>query len=239
MEKEVLPDLPKIEPLDRELEPYLSRDGIFPMLRHPLVYCVPYTDLMAEWANRSLAYKKASLSEAVHARNWTKVLGLYERPYRVDAMTQYAPLMEDAEYWKNLAWIYTDSENIEQSYETWDELLSAPRASREAFMCAEERALLASLPDRFEIYRGCKGTFKIFDEEDILDYSWSLSPKVAAWFAQRFRTPGFVIRATVDKADVVGYKDNRAEREILVHRDNVRDIELCETPRRERSPRMR
>ena len=44
----------RTEPLDAELYPYLQLEGDFPMLKHPLVFGVPYTEGLNAYYNEQL-----------------------------------------------------------------------------------------------------------------------------------------------------------------------------------------
>lgn len=208
-------------PLDAELAPFLkSHSALGQVLQHPLVYFVPYFEQMAAYANAMLMKKKAALETAIEKKVWDRVVGLHERPWRCDAFDKHADQMDDQTYWSLLAWIYTDSENIHENFEAWERLLCTDRPGRDAFMSADEALFMAALPERIRVFRG--GT-----DRSVTDFSWSVDERVAAWFAQRAVSlegrsgPGVVLEGWVDKADVIGYKNNRDEAEIIVSPSHV------------------
>lgn len=208
-------------PLKDELMPYVQRHpALGQVLQHPLVYFVPYFEHFAAYANEMLRHKQAALENAIENKDWSQVVFLHERPWRCDAFDAHAERMDHHDYWSLLANVYTDSENIDEKFGVWDRLLSADRPGREAFMKAEEALFLASLPERIRVFRG--GI-----DRTVSDFSWSVDERVAAWFAQRAVSlsgrsgPGVVLEGWVNKADVIGYKNNRNEAEIVVSPSQV------------------
>jgi len=205
------------------------------VLQHPLVYFVPYFAQMAAYANEMLRQKEAALKSAIENKNWVKAVFLHERPWRCDAFSLHAEDMDDKTYWSLLAQIYTDSENIDENFDAWAVLLTSSRPGREAFMHPDERAFLDGLPDEILVYRGGA-------DESVTDFSWTVDEGVAAWFAQRTvdmaggSGPGVVLEGRVLKRDVIGFKNNRDEAEIVVAPECVEV--LCER-RPMRVPRRR
>lgn len=205
------------------------------VLQHPLVYFVPYFPQMAAYANEMLRQKEGALKTAIENKDWVKVVFLHERPWRCEAFSRHADHMDDLDYWSLLAQIYTDSENIEENFDTWAVLLGAPRAGRQAFMKPDERAFLDGLPEEIPVFRG--GT-----DGSVTDYSWTVDETVAAWFAKRTvelaggSGPGVVLEGRVMKRDVIGFKNNRSEAEIVVAPECV---EIVSERRATRVPRRR
>lgn len=210
-----LPDdiFTRVEELHPDLEPYAGEGVLgWPVLQHPLVYAVPLTS--NAYANWVYAEKRKAVAEALEERRLHLYIYLHERPYRIEAFRAIAHLMGDAEYWETLGNIWTDSENIWQNLEEWQEALTSERPCRTAIMSPEDQAVLEALPDTIHVYRGARTGFN----EDGL--SWTLSRDRAQWFALRGVREDddepVVIHGRVQKEDVVGYFSGRNEAEIVV-----------------------
>lgn len=222
--------LKKEEPLHPDLVSHLKNDGL-PTLHHPLVIQVPYFPQMNAFINFQFAKKKEKLSQAIEDCDLERILALTERPFRAEALLQFGALATDQEYWKGVAWAYTDSENIDQVWPLWKTILSAPRPGRIQMMTEKERAHLEALPDTFVIYRGG------VSGAPIRDASWTLNIDVARWFANRFNQNGQVLKGEVCKSDVISYQARRGESEIMVYPEHVKEMGVFED--RPARPRMR
>jgi len=206
--------------LDKELAPYVRSCPVLgAVLQHPLVYEVPFHPVLAAWTNARLEHKRTALKDAIDAHEWRSAVFLHERPWRAHAIAEFADAMTDTDYWRLVAHAYTDSENIGENYALWESLLSADRPGREAMMDRREFAIYSGLPDELTLFRGDVA-------ETPSDFSWTLDADVAHWFARRTArlqqssTPR-VITGRASRADVIAYKDNRGEKEILLHPKHV------------------
>lgn len=212
------------EPLCAELIPYVCTASTMPMLRHPLVYLVPYFPGISGHANQVLRHKQAALAEALANNAAHTYLFLHERPYRAEALLAIEPRLSDEEYWSLLRDVYQDSENVEELSELWRELLCADRPNRAAMHHPEEAAALEALPDTIRVWRGAQ------DDTDLnAGYSWSTSSSVAEWFARRFQRKGeprLLASGTVIKRDVIAHLLSRGEHEIIVLPENVADVSI-------------
>lgn len=212
--------LSRPEPLDDELTEHIYTDDTlgWEMLKHPLVFSIPYSPAMNPLLNRQFRHKTEALDRALESRDWHTWVWLHERPYRVDAFCEVLHLMTDAEYWPLLAHMWVDSENIRENYRLWETLITNDRPGREHFMDDEGTEALDALPDIIDIYQG-----HTLDRDD--GWSWTTDEAKAVWFARRFgnlenSTP-IVTVATVAKADVLGYLLSRGESEIITDPDSV------------------
>lgn len=213
-----------VEPLVPMLEAYMCEGPLgCPMLKHPLVFSLMVHPQEHARLNAMLQYKIDALAKAKADKKWNTAAFLYERPYRLDAFMDIADELTDAEYWKLLGQIWTDSENIHQNRDEWAELLTANRPDRHLLMSDEERDLLAALPETgIPVYRG----FMHDDAEDGL--SWTLFKARARWFAKRFHTSDEdeyprIASGTVDRKNVIAHFTNRDEMEIVVLPEHVND----------------
>lgn len=197
------------EVLDHELTPYLREDGL-PALRHPLVYQVPYTPVLAAWSNAMYRQKKERITQLENEGNYSSILTLYERPYRVSALLKYAKRMAPSDYWKSVGWVWADTENAAECWEEWAAVMADPRPERESMMSPQERAALEKMPEVMEVWRGqTRG-------DPVTDFSWTLNKKTAKWFALRFNNRlGEILRGEVRKEAVLAYLTGRGEAEIM------------------------
>lgn len=212
------------EDLHPDLVPYLDDGGAMgmPMLRHPLVYQVPFS--VPGQANAIYASKRHRLASALAEADWETVVWLHERPYRTEALIRYVvgvdahgrprPLAQAAPQVQDLAAdVWVDSENLGQASREWDALLAG--ATGLVLGDEEERAAFAALPDPVVVYRA--------DIEDA-GYSWSTDRRVAEFFAHRFGESHRLVTGQVAKADVIGYLLRRGEFEVLVPEGRVTGV---------------
>lgn len=211
------------EPLVEELDAYVEDNGPMgmPMLRHPLVYQVPF--LNSGMANKTLRLKREALDKAVREGDFHSAVFLHERPYRTMALIHYAVGTNEfgvpfrlggcnpeiralaAEVWK-------DSENLEDHEDEWRVMLGTP-----GLILCDDAEGYARLPEWVEVYRG---------DIDDAGMSWSMSRDVADWFAKRFDGNAPLLKGRVHKTRITGYLFGRGEQEILVNDDaNVIDRE--------------
>jgi hypothetical protein len=193
--------------LHPDLQPYLEEGALGPQLRHPLVYAVPLWT--KAHANYIYEQKKADLIDAVLHREFSKIIFLHERPYRLDAFIKIAKDLPDDKYWSLLASIWTDTENGWQNLDEWRALFGSDRPARGHLMDENEHFTLGNLPETVEIYRGCQEGIN----EDGL--SWTLDPEKAKFFAERFGKPGKVLKKAVNKAQIVALFSGRNEAEVI------------------------
>jgi hypothetical protein len=194
------------EKLHPDLVPYLQRDGIF----HPVVYSLYHTTDRNE-INKFYEYKLKKIEQSLKQKDFNTYVFLHERPHRIKAFIDIMEKLSDSDYWKLLALVYTDSENIWQHKSALSTLLGSPRPHSDAFMVDDERAVYAALPDTVTLYRG-------YNHRNARSFSYTLDYKQAYWFANRFGSVGKVKTITVSKSDILGYKDGRNEKEIVLRR---------------------
>jgi hypothetical protein len=202
------------EELNPDLTPYIgSSDMGIPVLRHPLVFKVPYAKHFNKSINLEYKEKKELLAESLAQKNYNSFVFVHERPYRINSFFEIESLLNNKEYWELLSQIYTDSENIYQCYEDWAELLDSDRKDKLEFMNNEERDFLNNLPDTFIVYRG------YLHNESEFGFSWTLDKEKAIWFSNRGDSTGdgiFVSELKIKKTDVFAYKASRNESEIVL-----------------------
>ena len=196
------------EPLHPDLLPYLETSrGEWEMLRHPLVYQVPFRSNGS--ANAQYAEKLKALKEAVGSWKWSEYVFLHERPYRVAAFKDIQKQLGDATYWQLLTQIWVDTENQYAYLKDWKKLLASDRGDRHDMMNDEDRQALRSLPDEVTIYRGCQ---KGLNENGL---SWTLDKSKAEFFANRFGKKGIILERKIPKSEIVALLTVRGETEII------------------------
>lgn len=195
------------ETLDAALVPYLEElEGFGQCLKHPLVFSVPY---MGEngMLNQRLDQKQRACDKAWDNNEWATFMWLHERPYRLQALLEMEPYLDDDEYWDVLASAWVDTENAWQNLEEWYELWQSERDGRPKVELPEGSA------DVLTIYRGVR-------EPGHDGISWTLSYEKAKWFALRLTygdDKAYVLTATVEARRVWFYSDDRGEQEVLAH----------------------
>lgn len=213
--------------LHPELTPFIEDVGtIGPCLRHPLLYSLFYNPCMNAMLNYQYAEKKRLIEKALSDNDFNQYIWLHERPYRLSKFAEIQDLFDDKTYWKILGDIWSDSENLWQFGKQLELFIDSNRSNRSAMMNEDEINFLDKLPDQFTVYRGHQGFNK-------RGYSWTLSFWTAKWFAQRFNQskPG-VIKATINKKDVIASILGRNEYEIVALPKNLKDIDSVKKTKR-------
>lgn len=183
------------------------------VLRHPLIYMVPYAPVMDEMANAMYAAKKAAIKKALEKEDFSSYIFLHERPYRLDALTSIEPKISDQKVlWGLIRSVWVDTEYPSYNFCHWDLLLTD--VDRMALDCrhGEDLERFKSLSDEIEIYRGFSG-----DSDAVFGHSWTLDRSKAEWFAKRFNCENKQLGiATIDKSAVVMMITRRSEEELVV-----------------------
>lgn len=200
-----------------------SVTGSWDVLRHPLVYAVPYVEQMNKQLNAQLAQKSEAVASARRDGDWDKYVWLHEKPYRLDAFAEIADNMNDQTYWSLLADIWIGTENLHAHQDQWCKFMLADRPGREHLMDADDRKVYDALGDTVTIYRGAStnGT--------LIGPSWTLQRETAEWFAKRLlRDDDTAYLLTVDcpKDLIVAYFGGRNEVEVV-----VADLDDLPTPK--------
>jgi hypothetical protein len=218
-QQELMAAFGKQEELHPDLAEHLYEDGMLgPCIKHPLLFCILYSPTMNALLNLQYREKVRALGEAQENAEWSNIVFIHERAYRVDAFLDIMDDMPDDDYWQLLARIWIDSENIRENQDIWHELLTEERPHRELLMDEDERLALAAMPDQFLVFQG--HTHVAHD-----GWSWTTNEDTAKWFARRFASfehaEPMVTEGIVNKADVIAYFTGRNESEIIVPRELV------------------
>lgn len=201
--------LSRKEPLHKDLVPYLEKGSVFPMLRHPLIFSVPYSEQMNALLNKKYLYLTDKKKELLKAGDYSGYVYVHERPYRLNAFYEVHDKLEPKEYWELFSGMWTDSENIWQNKDTFKYLLGLHQDSRRYFMSEEDLEVYDNLPEQITIYRG----YTVGKNKN--GFSYTLNKERAEWFAKRFNKNGKVWERVVNKKDIVAYTNARNEEEII------------------------
>ncbi len=207
-------------------------------ISHPLVVSLGYDSTSGEQTrmlNDWLEKKRKAVQQAVEEKDWCRVIMLYEKPYRLRALSEHGPAMPDEVYFHHLGQIWMEVENVWQHRNDIPHLLSPPGRDlrkRSLMMSPDDQAVLEGLPEIVTIYRGCGP----MNEQG---WSWTLDEEQAEWFAQRVPGSsgdlfgGLVLIAECQRSAIIAYLSGRGEDEIIIDprdatvigRSNVRDAE--------------
>ena len=197
--------------LNSHLLPYIDVSCVFlPMLRSPLVFCIPYIPTMNALLNSQYKYKTQMADEYLNKGDYEAYVFLHERPYRFQAFQKVISKLNDIQYWQILSSLWVDSENIWQNKCAWRQVFKARIESRHYFMSVKDKKVFNELPDTIDIHRG----YTIGKNKS--GFSYSLDYSKAEWFANRFNKSGAVHSRTVSKSDVLAYTNQRSENEIII-----------------------
>src|SRR6516165_1291994 len=154
-QKEWVENVKNPVPLHPELAEYVVRADPdktlkWDVLKHPLVFGVPYISNMNFLYNQQYETKIKAVRECVSQENWSQYIFLHERPYRFDAFDAVVSYnkIDGPMYWDLLSHIWSDSENLWQvGYKRIRKILSRHPKYRDHFMDERDKILLRFLPD--------------------------------------------------------------------------------------------
>jgi hypothetical protein len=215
-----------IEPLDPVLSSHISvEERIGKVLRHPLVYAVPYSETLNPMLNRQLRHKRIALRKAWENKDWHRFVFLYEKPYRLHAFMEIKDKVEyevPLTYASLMTEIWGSTEFVWRDFPMWKALWKNIKPNQqEQLMREDERAMLNSLSQRVTIHRGA--TLGLNE----LGISWTLDFDKAKWFATRLRKSTdvtVVVSATINRSDIIALFLGRGETEVIALPEKCRTI---------------
>ncbi len=152
---------------------------------------------------------------------------------RLPTLIEICPLMDSREWLTVLGQVWETCDNITNCMEDllgsppFGELIKNPPSWRDHMMTVDERAGLAKLPPRVPIYRGCY-------EHNKEGLSWTINRSVAASFPflHRYRSRGtpLLITASIPREQILGFKNDREEEEVIVWRPEIQAIDHLKIP---------
>ena len=207
--------LEKQEDLHPSLAPYIERSKAlgWTMLRHPLVFSIPYDAHMNAMLNRQYTYKTEQLVKAKADGDWAKVLYLHERPYRLHALLEIMPNVTGTPFWELVSWVWTDTEAPRINRQVWRGLFAKAHTdpAGKALMDEGEQRALALMPATIQVWRGASAP------EKRPSMSWTRDRERAVFFARRFHRPGaFLWTLQCPKERIVAFLNGRNEHEVIV-----------------------
>lgn len=154
-------------------------------------------------------------------------IGLITKSYRIAFLKHAKPYLSDKDLGQMLctAWTTVGSPNHD------------PNISKAAFVKLFRQAGVNNICDPDEcgfldtissqeglvIYRGTATDKK----DDIHGLSWTIEPKIARWFANRYRQSGKIYKAKIFRKNILAYFAT-SESEVVVDPQGLQDIEMLE-----------
>ncbi len=171
-------------------------------------------DFVIDHANNVYNHKKEAIDEAIKEKNINSYLWLHERAYRVESIINalndwWKPSKK--EYWELISFLWTDTENVYENKDYWEQLLFLEFSDSHLMMDEEDTKFFNELPNTITIYRG---------GVDDKGYSWTLDIEKAEWFANRFHFDYEVFEKTINKSDAIVYLSDRNESEIIYRKED-------------------
>src|SRR5690606_18884946 len=165
-------------------------------------------------ANRVYLQARDDISRAVEAGEYEHAITLTTRPYRDEMFDLLRERLTDVDYWRLLAFVWTDAENPEEDpdsrFASW---FASDRAGRENLMTPAEQEAYQALPSELTLYRGAPPSAEA-------GLAWSLQRSVAEFFARRYPAEATTIfQRTVPKAHTLALFTSHGEAEVIVHPD--------------------
>lgn len=227
------------EDLHEDLVPYVEEGDAhalgWPMLRHPLVFQIPYLPTMNRLCNEQYRHKRKQVRQAMDDGDYHHVVWLHERPYRPRALWDLAGTVGGHEKWLRgnpdlVLEVWIDTEFPHQVSAEWRAIFGAFTNQ------GEPRAVLAANEDDHEFVRRLAGrNVTVYrghqSHTGRRGFSYSLDWEVAEFFARRFaqnKTPE-VSQFSIEGSKVIGYSNARSESEIIAlpeHVNHIRTVKL-------------
>ena len=230
--------------LHSDLIPY-RQDG---WIRHPLVVRTEHPETRFD-VNLQYESNLEQLRIAKRDKDWLEYVFTHERPYRLqtllslaeegsqEAKGAYGKIAADLDatltnsaYWKLVAAVWTDLENIWQYVHQLHRLFYPKRfdhAKRRQMMKTKERGVYDALPDIATVYRGC-------GDKNRMGWSWTIDKQQAVWFARRFaekENGGILLTARCPKPKILALFLGRRESEVVIDPSTVRVRQIKATVR--------
>ena len=213
MSEEMLALFAREEALCDELVPHVVDGCLGKMIHHPLAVHIMFDSAHCGLINEQFRRRSEALNISLAEKKLSSAIFMHERPYRFGALIEYMQDYDFArhpDFWETVGNVWTDSENIYESFDDWQWVWEIDAPNIELVMDEDERTAFAALPETLEVYRGVaeNGT-----EEGM---SWTIDRNKAVWFAKRFNKSGTVLFTTINKCDVMAHFLGRNETEIVV-----------------------
>jgi hypothetical protein len=161
-------------------------------------------------------YTNIKVSAIDEELTFESVLTLDEDPMK--RLLTHTHNLSDCDFWEYIGEFYMRSSGSIDVLQLLKLIFSSPRKNKDCLMTLEEKQYLDYLPDEIEIHRGMS-----VKESKNKNYgmSWSLSKKVAEFFAYEYYQtiasgkPMTVVTIKIPKNEAIAYFNRRDEDEIL------------------------
>jgi hypothetical protein len=161
-------------------------------------------------------YTNIKVSAIDEELTFESVLTLDEDPMK--RLLTHTHNLSDCDFWEYIGEFYMRSSGSIDVLQLLKLIFSSPRKNKDCLMTLEEKQYLDSLPDEIEIHRGMS-----VKESKNKNYgmSWSLSKKVAEFFAYEYYQtiasgkPMTVMTIKIPKNEAIAFLNRRDEEEIL------------------------
>jgi hypothetical protein len=121
------------------------------------------------------------------------------------------------------AWTSEDNPNMDLNVSIKESIKYFRKASKKYLMDKEEYAYYESLPEEITVYRG------VGRRRAKYGLSWTDDEKVANWFKNRWENitsdnEPMLLKAVINKKDVLAYLNSRGERELVVDVNAIKHL---------------
>ena len=206
----------KKESLLPRLLPFIEICHLMTFFRHPL--CVmPYAKNAEKEESQinaminSMVVGRESMIADMEARgDYTAVISIVERPFRLEYALKYLHLVPEHEYWDIVDFVWTDSESPSINANIWLSIFKLGKSSNPTLLTKTVKTMDSVVT----VYRG----------GDKKGLSWTLDKEKAIWFANRFNGNQLVLTGLVNKSDILHYTDSRSEQEVVINPKSVNVI---------------
>ena len=189
------------------------------------------SDTIEEQIEKNMAKLKAKFKTKAHVKRMANFdinkfsLVRFSPSERYRELFEHEETLDDKAFWIELGMLLTSNDDLYDNRDWIEHFLQHSDNKKQFIMSDYERRAFKKLPAILTIYRGC-------NESSLLGYSWTLSKKVAKFFATtdivhrcESKAHGIILTATCKKSEVIALFTEREEREIFIRPANVRIIQ--------------
>lgn len=184
------------------------------------VYSFADPKVYAEW-------RKEFDKKVDSCKNVTEVYMLWRDPWKLTFMKfcgEFLGAKQFAEFLAD-AWVTEENPNMDVNVSRQEALKMFKGAVKKFLMTEEDYEVYKSLPEEFDVYRG------VACGREPYGLSWTNDKEKAIWFKNRWHREGkecFLLKAHINKKDMVAYFNTRNEKEVLLDVFAVKKAGLIE-----------
>lgn len=221
-------DMPFIYRFDRSIfSPYVYYDGMFFCelnvyameilgLEDPRFNIVKNTEALKIDFDIMAMYKKeaAKINTLIELpRGYVRAFGMINERIGLATYIERFKIIPDDQKYDAFIEVYTRAESgFELLEPIYHEIFSYAHLSKQRLDRLQGLALRYEDGEKFKIYHGAK-LEELYNPNDL--YSWTLSKKIADFFAHRYGTPGEIWVREISVEEAIDYLEDRSEEEIL------------------------